>query len=94
MSSSLQQLAADFYLTSIGAKGSTLAVDTTALTGEWRMLLALTDCTFTVLTTNVTRNGTVNMASVSDWGTIKAGEFVYAKITACTLASGKVQLFY
>ena len=93
MASSLEQSSATWAISAMGANGSIMVTDTTAITGTFRALLVLEDCTFTTLTTDVTKNGIVTLAVGSDWGTKSAGDVIYAKITACTLASGKVQLF-
>jgi hypothetical protein len=79
----------DAILSSMGIKGGILITDTTAITGEFRAIVALTDCTFTTLTTpNVTLNGDSAATSGSDWGTLTAGLQILTKITACTLATG------
>ena len=93
MASTLEQSSALLAISAMGANGSILVTDTTAITGTFRALLVVEDCTFTTLTTDVTKNGIVTATVGSDWGTQVTGNVIYAKITACTLASGKVQLF-
>ena len=89
----LEQQAADLNLTSIGAKGGILITDTTVITGEFRAIIAITDCTFTTLTTpNVTKNGIVTAVVGGDWGTLAEGNNITTKITACTIATGKALL--
>lgn len=89
------QLILDAIRSSLGNKGGIVLTDTTAITGEFVAIKAITDCTFTTLTTaGFTKNGTVTAMTAADWGTLEAGSTILAKITACTLASGKAQLFY
>ena len=83
----------DALLSSMGIKGGVLVTDTTVVTGEYRGLIVLTDCTFTTLTTpNITKNGDVTAATGADWGTLTAGMQIPLKVTACTLATGSVYL--
>lgn len=85
----------DAMRSSLGNKGGMVLTDTTAVTGNFVAILALTDCTFTTLTTpTVTKNGVVTAMTGADWGTLAEGSVIYAKITAVTLTSGKAQLFY
>lgn len=94
MSGELANKGGDVTLSTMGVKGSIVVTDTTAITGEFRAAHALTDCVFSVLTTpNVTKNGTVTAMTGADWGTLEAGGDILTRITACTLTSGKVQLF-
>jgi hypothetical protein len=93
MASSLEQSSAVITLSSMGANGSILVTDTTAITGSFRALQVITDCVFTTLTTDITKNGIVTATTGSDWGTLSAGSVIYGRITECTLLSGKVQLF-
>ena len=89
MAGELANKGGDVILSSMGVKGGILVTDTTAITGEFRAVVAITDCTFTTLTTpNVTKNGTVTAATGADWGTLTAGNQILTKITACTLAGG------
>jgi hypothetical protein len=83
----------DAMRSSLGNKGGVLVTDATPLTGKWVALLALTDCTFTTLTTDVTKNGTSVLAVAVDWGTLSAGSVIYAKITEVTRLTGTFQLF-
>lgn len=94
MAGELANKGGDATLTSMGLKGGILITDTTAITGEFRAIKAVTDCTFTILTTpNLTKNGTVTAVVGADWGTLSAGDTILTKITACTLASGTALLF-
>lgn len=92
MASLLEQQSADLTLTGFGQKGGILLTDTTAITGEFRTIVALTDCVFSVLTTNYTKNGTVTATTGADWGTLYEGSMISGKITAVTLTSGKLLL--
>jgi hypothetical protein len=56
------------------------------------MIIAMSDTTFTTLTTNYTKNGTTTPAVAADWGTLYEGSTISGKITACTLATGRVLL--
>lgn len=94
MSSQLQQTSADVHLSSMGFKGGIVVTDTTAITGNFRAIKALTDCTFTTLTTELTLNGVENPAVGASFGTLSAGDSIPMKITACTLATGSAILFY
>ena len=79
--------------TSFGNNGGVLLTPGTAVTGEWSCAYILEDSTFTTLTTPDTfKNGVVTNAVGADWGTMIAGSLVPARITACTLATGKVLL--
>lgn len=94
MSGELANKGGDATLSSMGIKGGILLTDTTAITGEFRAIKALTDCTFTTLTTpNVTKNGTTTAVVGADWGTLTQGDTILTKITACTLATGTALLF-
>ena len=91
-SSKLEQHQADLTMSGYGQKGGILVTDTTAITGTFRMLIVLEDATFTTLTTEYTKNGTSTATVGSDWGTLYTGFVFSGRITACTLASGKVLL--
>jgi hypothetical protein len=90
MSSLLEQQAADITLSGLGQKDGILITDTTAITGKFRIILPLTDATFTTLTGNITKNGTATVATGADYGTVTAGMTLFGKFTAITLATGKV----
>lgn len=90
--SQLELYQAEAKLTEMGQKGGILVTDTTAITGDFRMLIVLTTATFTTLTTNFTKNGTSTATTGADWGTLYEGAVISGKITACTLATGKVLL--
>lgn len=78
----------------MGGAGGILVTDTTAITGEFKAIQALEDCTFTVLTTpEVHVNGVDTVATATEWGTIAEGSTLLTRITACTLATGKALLF-
>jgi len=89
----LEQQASDVILTSMGQKGSVLVTDTTAITGAFRTIQVITDCTFTTLTSDITKNGIVTASTGADFGTLTAGTVIYGKFTAITLATGKVILY-
>lgn len=94
MAGELANKGGDATLSSMGIKGGILLTDTTAITGEFRAIKALTDCVFTTLTTpNVTKNGDVTPVTGADWGTLTAGDTILTRITACTLSSGTALLF-
>jgi len=77
----------------LGNNGGIMLTDTTAVTGEFTCAYIIADATFTLLTTpEYTKNGVVTAVEGSDWGTMSAGSIIPARITACTLASGKVLL--
>ena len=82
----------DMRNTGFGQNGGILVTDTTAITGDFKLMVVLEDATFTVLTTDYTKNGTAVAAAGSDFGTLYAGFVLSGKITAVTLASGKVLL--
>lgn len=82
----------DIRNTGFGQSGGILLTDTTAIYGKFKLMVVLEDATFTTLTTEYTKNGTASAALGSDWGTLYAGFVLSGKITACTLASGKVLL--
>ena len=90
--SSLEQKQARLTMTGYGQKGGILVTDTTAITGTFKTMVVLEDATFTTLTTEYTKNGTSTLSVGSDWGTLYTGFTMSGKITACTLASGKVLL--
>ena len=91
-SSRLEQHQADLSLSGFGQKGGILVTDTTAITGEFRTMVVLADAVFTTLTTAYTKNGTSTATAGADWGTLYTGFVMSGRITACTLASGKVLL--
>jgi hypothetical protein len=74
----------------LGFVGGVLITDTTAITGTFRAIQALTDATFTTLTSDITVNGEEDAAEGSDFGTLSAGMAIYGTFTAITLASGTV----
>ncbi len=92
MASTLEQKQADLSMSAFGRKGGILITNTTGITGKFRMMVVLSDATFSVLTTNYTKNGTETNASASDWGTLPTGLVLSGEITAVTLSSGKVLL--
>ena len=92
MASLLEQQQASLSVSSYGMRGGILVTDTTAITGDFRVMVVLSDATFTTLTTEYTKNGTSTLATGADWGTLSAGFVLVGKITAVTLASGSVLL--
>tara|TARA_Y100000588_G_scaffold223141_1_gene237056 strand:- start:560 stop:805 length:246 start_codon:yes stop_codon:yes gene_type:complete len=63
------------------SNGGTVYSDTSAYTGNWFRIDALSDSVFTTLTGNVSGMGST---------TLKAGQSLYGSFTAITLASGAV----
>lgn len=99
MSSSLEQFASDLVLSEMGQKDTNILLDdTTAITassftnGYCRMIVVLTNCTFTTLTSNFYYNSDDTLATGSNWGTLYAGTVLSGKFSAVTLASGSVLL--
>jgi len=88
----LQLKAAALALTEFGQNGVVLVNDTTVITGNYRIMLVLTDATFTTFTSNYTKNGEVTAMAGADLGTLTAGTKLSGKITAVTLATGSVFL--
>lgn len=69
----------DILAANSGSKGSEYIGDTSAKTGDWFAIQALTDVTFTLLTGNC--DGGASM-------TLPAGHILFGKFTAITLAGG------
>lgn len=93
MASELANKGGDVLISSMGLKGGILVTDTTAITGKFRAIKAITDCTFTTLTTPlITKNGETTAVTGADWGTLSSGDTILTEITACTLATGKALL--
>lgn len=67
-----------------------LLTDTTALTGTFTCIEAYTDCTFSLLTSNITKNGTTTPLAVADVNVLAEGKRIYGVFTAITLTSGKL----
>lgn len=78
--------------TEMGQNGGVLMTDTTAVTGNWRKMVVLTNAAFTTLTTEYTKNGISFAAAAADWGTLAAGTVICGRITAVKLTSGCVLL--
>ena len=101
MASNVEQAAAKVTLVSMGATPSDvtniLLTDTTAITTTKddvvRAIQVLSDCAFTTLTGNVTKNGIATAAVGADYGTLTAGTIIYGEFSAVTLASGSVILY-
>ena len=93
MTTPLELQAADLKHTELGQKGAILLTDTTAITGTFRKIQALTATAFTTLTSDVTKNGAASAAVAADFGTLAAGHTLYGKFTAVTLASGIAILY-
>jgi hypothetical protein len=66
---------------SAASNGGTVYSDTSAHTGNWIRVEALSDSVFTTITGNVTGMGS---------STLKAGQSLHGSFTAITLASGSV----
>jgi len=97
--SQLSQYASDLFLSEMGQKDKNILLnDTTAITsaaftdGYCRMIVVLTNCTFTTLTGNYYLNGVSSLATGADFGTLYAGTVLSGKFSAITLASGSVLL--
>lgn len=93
MSSLLEVQSSDVLLSDKGQKGAILLTDTTAITGNFRKIQALTNTVFTTLTSDITKNGTVTAAVAADYGTLAAGHIIYGKFTAVALTSGIAILY-
>lgn len=93
MSTPLELQAAELQHTAMGQKGAILITDTTAITGEFRAIQVLENAAFTLLTSDIKKNGATTAAAAADFGTVTAGTVLYGKFTAVTLASGKVILY-
>lgn len=89
----MESQASELKLSEFGQRGGVLLTDTTAVTGKFRRIYAITDATFTVLTSEFTTNGTATASVGSDFGTLKAGLSISGKFTAVTLATGSVLLY-
>ena len=92
MASLKEQQQAALSMSAYGQDGGMILDDTTAITGKFRIMVVMSDATFTTLTTEYTKNGTATLAVGADWGTLSAGFVLVGKITACTLTSGSVLL--
>lgn len=77
----------------IGQNGAILVTDTTAVTGNFRIIQVLENTAFTLLTSDMKKNGATTAAAAADFGTVTAGTVLYGKFTAVTLTSGKVILY-
>lgn len=66
----------------LGENGGDFINDTAAKTGVWSQIQCVADCTFSVLTGNL--SGTLTGI------TLAAGASIYGRFTAITLASGAV----
>ena len=75
-----------------GQNGGILLTDTTAITGNFTTMIVLETATFTTLTTGFTLNDATTPSTGSDWGTLYEGAIISGRITAVTLATGKVLL--
>lgn len=78
--------------TGYGQNGGILLTDTTAITGNFTMMVVLETSTFTTLTTRYTLNDATTASTGADWGTLYEGAIISGDITAVTLATGKVLL--
>lgn len=78
----------------MGQCGSDLLTDTGEYAGDWAVVTAIADATFTTLvsltttTNNTYESGGENIGA--GLGTLKAGCSVYGRFTTITLATGKV----
>ena len=91
--SAIENVAADLNITSLGQKGGVLLTDTTALTGNYRIIQVLADAVFSLLTSELTKNGVSVAAAAADFGTVVAGTILYGRFTAITLTSGKIIVY-
>jgi hypothetical protein len=88
-----QYNANDVAITAMGQKGAILITDTTAVTGKFRAIQVLENTAFTLLTSDIKKNGATTAAGAADFGTVTAGTVLYGNFTAVTLTSGKVILY-
>ena len=75
---------------SLGGNGAVLITDTSAITGNFRMIYTITETVFSVLTADHTTNDLLTQSVGSDYGTFPADRWIYGDITAITLTSGSV----
>ena len=76
-----------------GFSDAILLTDTTAVTGAFRAIQVIEDCTFTTLTgQGFTKNGTVTAVTGADLP-LTQGSIIYGTFVAVTLATGKVILY-
>ena len=84
--------AAELKISEMGQNGAILLNDTTSVTGKFRRIYAITNATFTTLTSDITKNGATTAAVGADFGTLAAGISLYGKFTVVKLAGGSVLL--
>ena len=70
----------------LGQRGTVNTADTTAVTGEFSAIYVREDCVFSAFTEE---NATGTITS----DTWEKGEWIFGRITAYTLASGKVRAY-
>ena len=93
MPSLSEQQVAELMLYGLGHNNPLLLSSTTAVTGNFKKIQALTNTVFTTLTSNYTANSSTTAAVASDFGTLAAGQSIYGKFTAVTLTSGIAILY-
>jgi hypothetical protein len=84
---------ADFFFSAMGQRGGMILNDTTAITGNFRIIVAKTDTVFALLTSDITKNGVAAASVAADHSTLLAGSILYGRFTAVTLTSGSVYLY-
>ena len=74
----------------LGFFGTRIIDDTTAQTGTWTVIEAVSDTIFTTLTSDITYNSPSTVATGANVGILPAGSRLYGLFTTITLASGKI----
>ena len=74
----------------LGFFGARIIDGITAQTGTWTVIEAISDTTFTTLTSDITYNSPSTLATGANIGILTAGSKLYGLFTAITLASGKI----
>lgn len=73
----------------LGGLGAVIITNTSAYTGDWAVIHALTDTVFSVLTSQTVRlNSTTSALPGSAAFTLPAGHDIYGRFSAITLTSG------
>lgn len=92
-STQLELQAAKLKHTELGQNGVILLTGTSEVSGNFRKITALTNATFTTLTSDITANDDSTAAIGSDFGTLAAGLSICGKITTVKLATGSALLY-
>jgi hypothetical protein len=93
MTTQLELQAAELKHSALGQKGAILLTDTTAIAGNFRIIMVLADAVFNTLTSDITKNGADTLAAAADFGTVTKGTILYGKFTAVKLTSGTVLVY-